>query len=209
MGNAKRGSANRLVTSSFMMYKSYGITIMLNHVLPALQRGATEGKWGRAGAIGVVAPLMAAMTMQVSNLMSGKTTERVDTPDFWRRAYQRSGVMGPFTDFAFGDATSYGNGPLKGALGPMYSLSEDLYNFGMGNAQLAISDSANSHPAKGAARLVQRYTPKLWYTKLLQERLIYDQFNRMADPLYDHRMRGIEQKMLNERGQRYYYGPND
>lgn len=205
LGEAKRGSVLRGVSSSLMMYKSYGITMMLNHTLPALQRAATDGKWGRAAAILGTMPLLAAATMQARNVLYGKSPEDMTKPDFWRRAAQGSGAFGPLTDLALGEST-FDRHVFEQMLGPVYGFGKDAYDITKENISEALSGEKVNAPRE-AARLFQLYTPKLWYTRVLQERLLYDQLNRMADPMYDSRLRRIENKMREEKGQEFWWKP--
>jgi len=207
LGSAKRGSGLREISSTLMMYKAYGITVMLNHILPALRRGAVEGRWDRVATIMAVAPLMAAATMQARSVIYGKTPEDMDKPGFWVKAVAASGVFGPFSDTLLADSTRYDYNVADSIIGPSFDLITGVMKLTGGNLIRAADPEQETQFAKDAAKLFQQYSPKIAYTRLLQERLIYDQLNRMADPTYDSRMIAMEKKMMREKGQEFWFRP--
>lgn len=207
LGGAKRGSGLREISSTIMMYKAYGITVMLNHLLPALRRGAVDGKWGRVATIMAVAPLMAAATMQARSVIYGKTPEDMDKPAFWVKSFAASGVFGPFSDTLLADSTRYDYNLADSIIGPAWDLGTGIAKLTGGNLIRAVDPEQDTQFAKDAAKLFQQYSPKIAYTRLLQERLVYDQLNRMADPTYDSRMIAMEKKMMKEKGQEFWYRP--
>jgi hypothetical protein len=189
------------------MYKAYGITVMLNHLLPALRRGAVDGKWDRVATIMAVAPLMAAATMQARSVAYGKTPEDMDKPGFWVKAVGASGVFGPFSDTLLADSTRYDYNLADSIIGPAWDLGTGIVKLTGGNLIRAVDPEKDTQFSKDAAKLFQQYSPKIAYTRLLQERLVYDQLNRMADPTYDSRMISMEKKMMKEKGQEFWYRP--
>lgn len=208
-GQAQRGTAVRNVASSITMFKSFGITVTLNHILPALRQGASEGKWGRAGAIMVGSTLIGASTLQLKAMLYGKTPQDMDTVKFWKSAALQGGGFGIFDTFVLADSNAYNESIAKGLAGPVVGLADDTRKLFMGNFDKAIEEGKESKFIADLAKYTQRYTPKMWYTRLLQERIMYDQLNRMADPLYDTKMRRLENKMRRDKGQEFWWGPND
>lgn len=208
-GNAVRGSVARNTATSVLMFKSFAITSTLNHILPALQRGATEGKWGRAAAMATVLPLVGAGVVQAKQVLYGRTPKDMDSIDFWKQAALQSGVFGVVGDYAFSDVNRYDYSLGKQIAGPAPQLLTDVAKTFYGNFEKAIQDGEESAFIKDLSKLTTRYTPKLWYTRLLQERIFLDAMNRAADPLYDKKMNQVERRMKKETGSEYWYGPGD
>lgn len=209
LGEAKQGTALRNIATSAMMFKSFGVTVLLNHTIPALQRGAAEGKWGRLAAIMTVTPLIAAGTIQAKNVLYGKTPQDMDDAKFWQAALLQSGSLGIFGDIGFADATRYDYNIGRNLAGPVPQLATDVSKLMLGNFEKAIYEGEESKFMANLAKTTQTYSPKLWYTRLLQERLIYDQMNRMADPTYDSKLRRTENKLRKDKGQEFWWGGND
>jgi len=207
LGSAKRGDPARLVGSTAFMFKSFAITVMLNHILPAMQRGAEQGKWGRAAAIMTAAPMLGAMTVQAKQYLYGKTAKDMDSIDFWKTAFLQGGAFGYFGDYIFADVNRYDYSFGEQILGPAPQLVTDTAKLFFGNLEKALEDGEEANFMKNASKYFQRYTPKLWYTRLLQERLIYDELNRMTDPLYDTKMRRLENKMREDTGTEFWSPP--
>lgn len=206
-GDATRGSWARNLNTTLFMFKSYGITVLLNHIIPAIQRGGSEGKWGRAAAIMVGLPLLGAMSLQAKDVIYGKTPRDMDNTRFWREAFLQSGVFGYYSDFIFADATKYGYSSGKTFAGPVLSTLDDVLQTFQTAWDSALVEGKEDAFFKELAKNVKNYTPKLWYTRILQEQLIYNQLNRMADPAYDAKMRQLERKMERETGSEYWAEP--
>lgn len=209
VGEAKQGTPLRNVATSAFMFKSFGITVLLNHIIPSLQRGANDGKWGRAAAIATISPILGAMTLQAKQYIYGKTAMDMDNLQFWKMSAMQSGAFGYFGDFILADTNRYDYNLGEALAGPVPQLATDMAKLFYGNMEKAIEDGEETKFLAQSAKNFQKYTPKLWYLRIFQERLMYDQINRMADPMYDVRMQRLENKMMQETGQSYWSKPNN
>ena len=95
--------------------------------------------------------------------------------------------------------------------GPTIGVANDIYRTFKGNFDRALDDNSESKFQADAFQMAKRYIPavKLWYTRLLLERLMLDQVERMVDPKFDMRMSRIEGKMKRDYGQSFWWQPGD
>lgn len=214
LGDARKGTALRMATSSMMMFKSFGITVMLNHFLPALQRTATARGLDRISRIGTLmlgTTLLGAATLQAKQTVAGKTPMEMDSGKFWKAALMQGGGAGVFGDFLFADYSRFNQNFATTLAGPVAGFVSDAARVFGGNFDKALQDGEKSKFFSDLYQFAERNIPavKLWYTRLLMERMLLDQGERMIDPNFDTRMHRLENKMQKQSGQEWWWKPGD
>lgn len=205
---SKQGTFRRLGASTVSMFKSFGLTVMINHTLPAL-RYAAQGRIGRIAAMATVLPLLGGMAIQSRNVLYGKTPQDMDKASFWAASLVQGGGFGILGDFFFADYSRYNQSIGSTLLGPGFGLADNLARATLGNLYKAIDEDKESNFVRDMTKIATQNIPmiKLWYTRLFMERLVLDQLERMSDPGYDARIRRVERKMQKEKGQNFYWRP--
>jgi hypothetical protein len=209
IGDARQGSLLRLMAANVFFAKSFPITIVLNHLLPAM-RAASNGRVGHLAAVGAGSAVMGALAIQLRQIVQGKTTQDMDNGTFWIRAFMQGGGAGLFGDFFLADYNRAGQSPLATALGPIAGTAQsllkagDLYGLAEGewDASTAFTDVLN---------IAEREIPgvNLWYSRLFVERALLDQVENLVDPKYDSRMLRLEKQMMKKNGQKYWWRPGE
>lgn len=210
-GDAREGTILRATASSLMMFKSFGITVLLNHMIPALRHmGTARGmdRFSRIVPIVMGTTILGGAAMQARDVLYGKTPRDMDGK-FWAAAMMQGGGFGIFGDFLFSDQSRFGQDIFKTMAGPMVGFATDAYKVFKGNFDKALDDDKEAHFMADLFQFSKRYIPgvKLWYTRLLLERLMLDQAERAIDPNFDNRMRRLENKRKQEAGQRSWWKP--
>lgn len=211
-GGYKKGTWQRAAISSLTMFKSFGLTVMMNHTIPAARRFATSGNPTELmGGILLTTTLMGAMAIQTRDAVYGKTPRDMSDPKFWGAAMMQGGGFGIFGDFLFSDYSRFQNSLAITLAGPQVGFVSDLARVFKGNFDKALDDDQESKFFSDLYQFGKRNIPavKLWYTRLLMERLFLDQLERTIDPLFDTRMQRIENKMKKEKGQEFWWKPGD
>ncbi len=207
IGDARQGSTLRLMASNVFFAKSFPITVIINHTLPAM-RAATQGRFGHLAAVGAGSMVFGALALQLRQIISGKTPQDTEDPKFWLRAALQGGGLGLFGDFLLGDYTRYGNSPFGAALGPAVSTIEQLAKagdlYGVAGGEWDARDYAAD-----VFKIGSREIPgiNLWYSRLVVERMLLNQVEKMIDTQYDARMRRVEKQMQKQSGQEFWWRP--
>lgn len=212
-GDAKQGTVLRASVSTLMMLKSFSITVMMNHAIPALRKASTGQGLTRLSRIAPLllgTTLLGGVALQAKQVLYGKTQREYDDK-FWRAAMLQGGGVGIFGDFLFSDQSRFGNDFLTTLAGPGVGFANDIVKVFKGNFDKTLDDEENSKFVSDFTQFAKRNIPavKLWYTKLLVERLILDQVERTIDPKFDRRMRNAESKMKKDYGQSFWWKPGD
>lgn len=211
LGDARQGTALRATASSLMMFKSFGISVMQNHLIPSMRHMATAKGFDRLARIApmlIGTTIMGAAVMQAKSAIYGKTPQKMDK-DFWKMAMMQGGGFGIFGDFLLSDVNRFGNNWQTTAAGPVAGFANDAYRVFAGNFDKALEEGTQTKFMSDFYQFSKRYIPgaKLWYTRLLIERMLLDQGERMIDPLFDTRMSRIESKMMHDKGQQFWWAP--
>ncbi len=209
-GEAKQGSLLRLMAANVFFAKSFPITIILNHTLPAL-RAASTGRLGHLAAIAAGGTVMGALAIQLREISKGKNPRQdTDDPKFWMAAALQGGGMGLFGDFLFRDYNRFGQSIGGTLAGPVVGTAQSLLKAG-DLYGLAEGDWSPNEFASDVFKVGSKEIPgiNLWYSRLAIERLFLDQVEGMIDPKYQARMHRLERKAQKEYGQKYWWRPGE
>lgn len=214
LGDAQSGTALRATASSLMMFKSYGITVIMNHMLPALRHAATAQGLDRLSRIApllIGTTVLGATAIQAKQVLYGKTTRDMNDSKFWEASLMQGGGFGIFGDFLFSDQSRFGSDITKTLAGPVVGTAADVFKIFKGNFDKALDEGEKSKFSSDLFQFARRNIPavKLWYTRLLIERLMLDQTERMIDPKFDRRMHNISSKMKREYKQEFWWKPGE
>jgi hypothetical protein len=211
LGDGGPATASRALMSSLFMFKSFPITVIMTHMLPAIRRARVERNVDHLAMTLIGTTMLGALAMQLKDITKGKTTKDMDSAKFWHAAMLQGGGMGLFGDFIFGDYSRMGRNPMTEVMGPMYGLAEDVYTALKGNLDKVSLADQETNVVRDLFRVAKRNTPlsSLWYGRLAVERLIMDNVERWADPQYDRRLRRLTRKMNKETGQQFWWAPGD
>jgi|GEM_PF-4260723 len=211
-GGFEEGTVGRAATSSLMMFKSFGITVLLNHMLPALRHMATQegmGRFSRIAPMMFALPILGAAALQSRQVLYGKTPRDTQDPKFWMAATMQGGGFGVFGDFFFTDFSKFNQDFMTTMAGPVAGFANDGVRVFNGNFNRALDEGQDTKFFAQLYQMTERNIPavKLWYSRLLLERLMLDQIERAIDPTFDTRIRRQEQRMKKDLGQKFWWRP--
>ncbi len=186
-GREAAGSIGGEFIRNALMYKSFGITLMMTHGRRAAMQASWAGRLTYAGNLIVTATALGAFSMQLKEIAKGRDPREMDGAKFWTAALMQGGGFGIFGDFLFSDTNRFGGGFGETLAGPVAGLLTDVHRATIGNV-MELAQGKSLEETKAVADvmgLAERYTPvasSLWYSKLATQRLIFDQIRRAADP---------------------------
>ncbi|HEL5345955.1 TPA: hypothetical protein UOJ01_004577, partial [Stenotrophomonas maltophilia] len=110
MSGLQRGTWKGELARSVFLFKSFPIAMLTRH----LQRGwSMPTGTGRAAYLATLiasTTVMGAMSMQVSEVLTGRDPRKMTDGRFWVAAMLKGGSLGLYGDFLFSDTTRYGQG---------------------------------------------------------------------------------------------------
>ena len=175
------GEARRAV-----QYKGFTLSVTMMHGWRAFdQMFDKNGSMPRGqylAGLGVMATVLGAVSYQLKNIAAGKDPESMDTAAFWLKAAAMGGAGGMFGDQVktMLQTTSRADGVRM--LSPTAGLAVDTMALVPGNiGQWARGEKTSE--GREAVAFARKYSmPRLWYTNLAVDRLVWDTLQKMADP---------------------------
>lgn len=207
-GDGGLATYSRAAGASLGLFKSFPITVMMSHLLPAIKRAQTQRKFDHLAMVVIGTTLMGAIPLQLKQMAQGKTPKDMDNFKFWKAAFFQGGGMGLFGDFFFGDYSRFDRSPVTEMTGPTAGLFDDIMSATKGNLD-KYADGKDPNVGRDLFRVMKRTIPlgNLWYTRLAFERLLLDNMERLIDPKFDSRMGKYRLKMMKETGQQFWWRP--
>jgi hypothetical protein len=215
-------SLPRAVIGSMLMFKSFPIGVVINHLLPVAFHKNTSGmsKFLHLGSLFTATTVLGGVALQLKDYTKGKEPRDWDEMDKEQRgkfaiaAAAQGGGIGIFADVLFQDYNRFGHNIATTAAGPVAGFANDILKTTVGNAfTAAMQDDFewSQSMAEDTLKLFQRYNPvpgaKLWYTGAVLDRMIYDGAMRMADPQFDQRAAQMQNRLYRQTGQEYLLPP--
>jgi hypothetical protein len=203
-GGLPQGTFHGEMARSLFMFKSFSMTMLSTHIM----RMATmeEGRAARAAWFAVFTTLAGAATLQTKNIIYGRDPESMGTASFWAKAGLTGGGLAIFGDLTQSAFSKTGRSPLADLAGPVVGLAEDVGRLTSGQIRKWYEGDDTTFAAEGV-RFARRWTPNVFYTRLAQERMVFDRIQMLADPDYRASWRRQEQRMKDDAGQQFWFRP--
>ncbi len=205
------------VQRNALLFKNFGISMLMTHGMRAVSEGPWNGAKYAAAAV-ITTTLLGALALQTKEVAKGKDPRPMDNPDFWGASMLQGGGFGIFGDFLTSAEGRSGSSLAETAAGPVYGLGSDIVDVTLGNAfrewhHLTGRNADGTrpkgpNPGRQLSRSVGRYFPgsSLWYGRLAFQRIIQDTLQEWTDPDYRDAFRRMERK-AQETDQSYWWRP--
>lgn len=186
--------ATNVIARSTFMFKSWPIAVLLNRFI----KDQAPGKSNRIFALLTMTTVMAAMSMQASEIVKGRTPRDMDV-DFWKQAFARGGGFGLLGDFLLFEHGRYGRSFIADFAGPSVGLMEDLTGATLGN--VFKGDFNDIAPDLFDAARPNIPFSTIWYGRAAIQNGILDSIEEQINP--DFREEQLRrQEKYREKGQR-------
>ena len=194
-------------------FKSFPVTVILNHWQRGMLTGGKRTRLQYMAGLIVGTTLLGTISYQSKRIATGKEPLPFDNR-LLAAGFMQGGGGGIFADFLFSNKNRFGHNMFNTVAGPFGTdLNKYLYTYLFGAVREGTKGDIDKmmdilRRVPGAA--VQDFTPgKLWYIKLLFQRAILDEFNKMMDPKWEERMRKYEKRMRKAEGAGYWSRPGE
>lgn len=207
-GGTKPGTVPGEIVRSFSMFKNFSVQVAYTHLWKSLSEATLAKKAGSLADLAIATTAMAALSMQLKEIVNGRDPKPMDTPEFWGASFLLGGGMGIWGDFLFSNVNRYGGGLEDTIAGPVINMANSIKNLTYGNVQQLIQGE-DTNFAGESLRMLETYMPgkTLWYMKLLWQRMLFERLHLYIDPKYQQRLNRMQTKYLKETGQHYWWKP--
>ena len=212
-GGAPAGTFWGEVMRNTALFKGFPVTVLYMHFNRLMaQKGITKkAEYAAWLVLGMTA--FGALGEQMNNIATGKNPANMNPGTeegrkFASRAIMRGGALGLFGDLVLNDANRWGGGVFSSLLGPVARQGEDAFKLAAGNIQQVLAGE-ETNVGRETSRFIQSLTPGRsgWYTKLVMERILFDQLDYALDPKAAQSFRKVEQRAKQDFNQKYFFRP--
>lgn len=220
LGATRPGTIEGEFLRSIAQYKGFPMSAFLMHyfrAMESLRDGA--GQWFRGQYIAslmVSTTILGAASLQLKNIAAGKDPEpmgwkngEIDTAraaKFWLQAAAQGGALGMFGDQIKALMSARRMDDPARMLSPVGGFGLDMLGFTLGNLQDSINNR-DAHMGREGTRLLRKYVPEVWYTRLAMDRLAWDTLQKMADPDAAGTFARMQERARKEQQTQFYWRP--
>jgi hypothetical protein len=204
----KSGTLGGELMRSALVFKSFPMAMMTNHIIATLTSGPW---WSRPLRLAGVLSLMTfagAAGNQAYDILRGRDPADMGTTDFWMRAAWSGGGLGFYGDLVHGAIQDPGQTfNLASVSAPINMAADTVALFSPGTEW-----GRNPRDfGEKLARYVERWTPgsTLWYARAAMDRYIFDFIQQMGDPDYRRSFLREEQRLRDRTGQEFWWAPGE
>ncbi len=207
VGEARPGTIGGEMLNSFMQFKSYPLTLMLQHIRRAQ---AQETRWGGAryflGSFLAGMTIFGAVAIQLKEIAKGRDPRDMTDWKFWGAALMQGGGLGILGDLFYAATTRGGGGVGSTIAGPVVGTLADAGGL-VGRAGMDLWNGENEHFGRDVSNFFRRHTPgtSLWYARAALDRIVWDQMQLILDPEAEAAFRRAERRQIQEYGNRSFW----
>lgn len=207
-GGAARGTLERELTATFLQFKTFPITVVIQTIRNQMfdpRLTSFSSRVGDAVKLTLAASLIGGAVVQIKNIVNGRDFEDPTTLKFYTKSILQGGSFGIAAD-ALQAATETDRGRVaEQLLGPVASMALDVTT-GLAGAGSALTDQNYDKIGKDVIRKLNSQTPgKTWYTKLAIERIFYDQMEQLVRPNAYKDWRRYQRSLKKSTGQEFWW----
>lgn len=207
-----RGTISGEVWRSFAQFKTFPLTIVMNHMRQGFYLAGAENKAKYLSTLVIGTTLMGALALQLKELSKGRDPRDTTKGDFWASAFLQGGGAGIYGDFLYSGLfgqSRFGRSLWEEIGGPMLGTASDVVKLTAGNVGQAMTGEDPKFVGE-AIRFAGQNIPFLssgWYTRLAFERMVTDQLRIAADPTSNRQMSRAIRNRQAEYSQQYWWQP--
>jgi hypothetical protein len=206
LGDARPGTVSGELLRSSVMYKSYALSLMFNHMRHTLSMRDVGTAAVYVSALVAQTWALGAVAVQLKELAKGRDPRPMDRPDFWGAAFFQGAGVGIFGDFFTSTTSRAGGGLAETAAGPVVGVMGDLGRAVSSNVA-RVAEGQETLVGRDAVNLARRYNPLAthWAVRTALDRMVWDQLQDILDPEARTQWRQFENRIQREMGARSFW----
>lgn len=184
-GGAAKGSLAREATATFLQFKTFPITVMLQTLRDQMfdpRLAVRTTRIADAAKLAIYASIIGGGVVQLNHIVNGRDFEDPYTLAFFFKSIAQGGSLGVLADAVRLSSETSRARVAEQLLPPAAGLAVDITTNLAGAGSAAIDEDYDKI-AKSVINTINNQTPgRTFYTKLAIERLIYDQMEDLIRP---------------------------
>ncbi len=215
LGKTQAGTWEGEALRMIAQYKGFPMGSMLMHAFRGMESFSDrEGQWFRGQYIAnliVTTTVLGAASLQLKNIAAGKDPEPFygdpkHAAKFWANAAAQGGALGIFGDYLKAIYSSQRLDDPARLLNPAAGFGLDMKELLFGGAQDA-ANGREGHRGREVVKLVKKYTPGVFYTRLAFDRLVENTLQKRWDPDSANAFSRIQERARKEQETQFWFRP--
>lgn len=210
LGKTQAGTWEGEFLRSIAQYKGFPMGAMMMHAFRGLESFADkEGQWFRGQYVAnliVTTTVLGAATLQLKNIAAGKDPQPMDNKKFWLNAAAQGGALGVFGDQVKAMFSAQRLDDPARLLTPAAGFGLDVKELMFGRLQDAANER-EGHAGRQAVRMLHKYVPGVFYTRLMFDRMILDTLQKRMDPDSANAFSRQEERARKEQDTQFWWRP--
>lgn len=208
-GTQARGSLGGEMQNSMALFRSF-TAAFLQKVLPRVMANIPgESGYSRAKTAGIglaMSMLMAAVSVQLKEIIKGREPRDMEDTRFWAQAFAQGWNFGILGDLLWGERGRGGESATELLMGAPAAMVGDVMDFTLGNIRQAAAGEETDIAAESLGMAKKYAVPNLWYTRAMADYLVWWPLQEMANPGYLSRM---QNRVERENGTKFLLPPTE
>jgi hypothetical protein len=212
--HVRRGTLPGELIKSAMLFKGFGIGVILTHGSRIVQQ-APATLLGYAAAAFILTTLGGAAALEMKEIDKGKDRRPIgnsaaDRAKFLGAAATQGGGFGIYGDFFYQGTNRFGGGISGTLAGPQAQSGQNLFNLGVSSTNRFLLGDKKARPGRDLVTVIKQETPgsSLWFARLAFEREVADQLQQSIDPGFKASARSVKRK-AKQQGQGFWWEPGE
>lgn len=210
-GGTRSGTFVGEVWRSGAQYKSFPMTMVATHFMRAASQSNPTSKAVYLAQLALYTTIAGGAMIQARSMTQGREPDDMSKASFWGRAALAGGGLGIFGDLLVAPFSRADTTPAETFLGPvMGSLPVGISRI-ISEHVAALREGEESNIGRELVRFGKSNAPgtSLWYSRLVTNRLVWDQLQMLVDRDYRRSFRRTEQRARTELGSKYWFRPGE
>lgn len=202
-GGAQGGTLLGELARSATMFQSFSMTMIMTHMHALAIKDGVAGNRALNNVLFYISHvLMGAAIVQARQVLNGRDPINMSSPKFWYQSALQSGGAGYFGDLVGGVTGAADRSIIGKFSGPIGGMIDDAGRFGA-----SVVQGRPGAIGKGIDLLQHGLIPgsNMWFSRLITDRLVFDQLHRMFDPTYSQTFARRAQQAQKQYGQDYFW----
>lgn len=183
-GQLEKGTWTGEIGRSMLQFKSFTAALMMRHGARLMGQKDAWSKAAYGVPLLIMSSLLGGLVLQMREIAQGNDPQDMMQASFWGNSVLAGGALGVYGDILKAGTTPDGRGLADLMGGPI--LGDAIQVAKITNQGVRSTFDEKSNASNEAIKFAKSHTPfsNLWYTRAATDRMIFNQFQEIANPGY-------------------------
>jgi len=217
LGNSRPGTFSGEMLRAGAMLKGFPIAVLFQwwgQISNDIRAGDNRSAAATGASLIVTGAMMGIFAMAMKDMYAGRDPRKwLDEETYldgnmWVAAILQAGGLGIYGDLLFSEVNRTGGNLAETVAGPLVQRVDAIKKLTFDN-MVQVAKGKPTNFGRELTRVLRQNTPNVLWTKLIVDRMIWDQFQRLVDPAAPSGFQREMSKRKTDYGQSYWWAPGE